>query len=1146
MDVSKILDCNSVEEQDLVSQYVGRKLSPEEAEAFEEHYFGCDRCWAEVQRATELRAALAEKKATDAAASPVQARVIPGPWRNGALLAIAAAIAVGILAGLLILRGGGKSPVQAEGKSPVQEVVAAAGVGRTTEARLTGGLPHADRAIVSRGTADSRKSWRLLKALEDAQREAERQPSPDALRAVGLAELLLGEVDQAVTALKIASEKYPKDARILSDLAAAHFTLYERDRDVKELEAGSSAASRAVELDPKLKEAHFNKALILERLGFRGPAAEEWNLYLRLERDKDWTAEAERHYRELSGRPLSESWPNDKRNLPLAASRHDVGAVSRIVSRFPERSRQYVEDEVLPQWAAHSETSPTSLTVAREVGEAFRTSHDDSFLADSVARIDEALREASPPSDLAELREGHRLYGLGRQRYKNEAIGDALRAYQASEKFFEAVGSPFRDLAITEKATCQFYENDALAALRSVAPVVARSRGRYPQLFASAQWLTGLTEISLGHPSESLRGYSAALAAFQRVKDPENVAGVYSMIGEVYQELGEFGLASQYRRDALTTLSQTGEPRRLYVAFHLAGIAAQQARLPELARLAYACAVDSARSARNPDLVTHALIASAKAEEAFGNREAAAAHLQEADTVCRTIQDPSLRDRASAELSVVLGKFEARTNPARSFRELASATNFFEKKGDLIRVAGIRFERGRLYLALQNRRLAIQDFLAAVALLESLRSTISSESTRVSFFENAQDLFDETAGALANDGQVARAADVVERARARALLDMIETSLPGHSTANLYQAPLPQYALRRRLPPGTTFVEYALLENRLLVFTISPASVRLTTTSASSGKLQALTGAFLDSLERPESAGSSSGDAAAALYGLLIAPIRGELEGSRRLVFVPDKSLHRLPFAALRNPITGHYLIEDFQVGIAPSVTIYVQSIDRYRKLLGDQSERVLLVANPQFDRRLLPELGPLPEADREARDVSAYYRNSVTLSGRDATRKNLMARAPDASLIHFASHALIEPNAILSKLVLAPDPSVSDSGLLYAHEIPALRFPRTRLVVLSACETLRGPARGGEGVISLARAFLATGVPSVLGTLAPVADRPAAALLTAFHRRLSEGEDPITALRHAQLSLLGGSDSELRSPSGWAFFEIIGGTASS
>ena len=43
MDVSKILDCNSVEEQDLVSQYVGRKLNPEEAEAFEEHYFGCDR-----------------------------------------------------------------------------------------------------------------------------------------------------------------------------------------------------------------------------------------------------------------------------------------------------------------------------------------------------------------------------------------------------------------------------------------------------------------------------------------------------------------------------------------------------------------------------------------------------------------------------------------------------------------------------------------------------------------------------------------------------------------------------------------------------------------------------------------------------------------------------------------------------------------------------------------------------------------------------------------------------------------------------------------------------------------------------------------------------------------------------------------------
>src|SRR5207244_1830986 len=88
MDVSKILDCNSVEEQDLVSQYVGRKLSPEEAEAFEEHYFGCDRCWAEVQGATELRAALANEGRSQRERSVYPARVIPGPRRHGPFVAI--------------------------------------------------------------------------------------------------------------------------------------------------------------------------------------------------------------------------------------------------------------------------------------------------------------------------------------------------------------------------------------------------------------------------------------------------------------------------------------------------------------------------------------------------------------------------------------------------------------------------------------------------------------------------------------------------------------------------------------------------------------------------------------------------------------------------------------------------------------------------------------------------------------------------------------------------------------------------------------------------------------------------------------------------------------------------------------------------
>jgi hypothetical protein len=49
--------CTRVEEEDLDARYLAGTLSEEEAEAFEEHYFGCDRCWTAVQTGLDVRAA---------------------------------------------------------------------------------------------------------------------------------------------------------------------------------------------------------------------------------------------------------------------------------------------------------------------------------------------------------------------------------------------------------------------------------------------------------------------------------------------------------------------------------------------------------------------------------------------------------------------------------------------------------------------------------------------------------------------------------------------------------------------------------------------------------------------------------------------------------------------------------------------------------------------------------------------------------------------------------------------------------------------------------------------------------------------------------------------------------------------------------
>ena len=52
------LTCAQVDAQDLDARYLAGTLSDPEAEAFEAHYFGCDRCWELVHGGAEVRGAL--------------------------------------------------------------------------------------------------------------------------------------------------------------------------------------------------------------------------------------------------------------------------------------------------------------------------------------------------------------------------------------------------------------------------------------------------------------------------------------------------------------------------------------------------------------------------------------------------------------------------------------------------------------------------------------------------------------------------------------------------------------------------------------------------------------------------------------------------------------------------------------------------------------------------------------------------------------------------------------------------------------------------------------------------------------------------------------------------------------------------------
>ncbi len=56
MNMPEPITCERVDREELDLQYVRGTLAEPEAEAFEEHYWGCDRCWALVRGGNEVRA----------------------------------------------------------------------------------------------------------------------------------------------------------------------------------------------------------------------------------------------------------------------------------------------------------------------------------------------------------------------------------------------------------------------------------------------------------------------------------------------------------------------------------------------------------------------------------------------------------------------------------------------------------------------------------------------------------------------------------------------------------------------------------------------------------------------------------------------------------------------------------------------------------------------------------------------------------------------------------------------------------------------------------------------------------------------------------------------------------------------------------
>ncbi len=197
-----------------------------------------------------------------------------------------------------------------------------------------------------------------------------------------------------------------------------------------------------------------------------------------------------------------------------------------------------------------------------------------------------------------------------------------------------------------------------------------------------------------------------------------------------------------------------------------------------------------------------------------------------------------------------------------------------------------------------------------------------------------------------------------------------------------------------------------------------------------------------------------------------------------------------VPYAALVDQ-ASRYLSESTRVRILPSLTslkLIADCPDDYHNKTG-----ALLVGDPCVEevkkrRGKRVRLKCLPWAKEEVKIIGEIL-NTKPLTGRDATKDEVLKRMSSVALVHIAAHGDMEAGEI----ALAPNPERTskipkdNDYLLTMSDVQAVQL-RAKLVVLSCCHSAQGKVTA-EGVVGIGRAFLGAGARSVLVSLWAIDD---------------------------------------------------------
>lgn len=785
------------------------------------------------------------------------------------------------------------------------------------------------------------------------------------------------------------------------------------------------------------------------------------------------------------------------------------------------------------------------------------------FLSEFKKALEYHLRDLSIAKDVKDkAAEGRAYANLGRTHHSLGNFTNALEYHQISLAIAKDVGDrlgqgcAFGNIGLTCRNLGDFKK--ALECHQQHLDIAKEVGNRAGEGKAYAN--LGSVYNRLGDFQKALEHHQLHLSIAKEVGDKDGEGRAYGNLGIAYRNIGDFNEALRYHKLHLKIAIAVGDRDAEGRTYGNLGLIYRALGDFENAienhKLFLGIAEDSGDKAGQGKAYANLGLAYRN----LGDLETALKYHKLHLGIVKEVVDKAGQGKAYANLGLIysnLGEFESALECHKLHLSVAKATG--DKAGEGRAYVNI----GSAFYSLGGLSEAERFYQSSVRVRENIRDLIGSKDEwKISLRDHYKNVYSALCDVQLQQNKTDEALVTAERGRGQALMDLMESK---------YGLKLTQTGSSEQMKTASDISKYissqtvflAICRNTINFWVLQKENKPLFLRKEINKDLESLIkdvyqqiGAGRSvrcddrSLDGPteedvpderskmrESAPMQCGkDALQELYGMIIFPIIEFIQGDE-VTIVPDGPLSFVPFPALQDQ-NSNYLSDIFSIRLIPSLTslkLIAECPDWYHSTSG-----ALLVGDPCVESVRIrgKRLEQLPSAREEVEAIGKIL-DIDPLTGKRATKAEVLSRFTSVSVVHIAAHGCPETGEI----VLSPNPTTVDKKpkekdfLLTMKDVLNSNL-QARLVVLSCCHSGRGEIKA-EGVVGIARAFLGAGARSVLVSLWAIDDKATQEIMKHFYQHLREGQSASKSLNQAMKCMR--ESDEFSDVRYWAPFVLIG-----